>query len=55
MTSHTKRPQGSVIAAIDIGSAKTACFIAHVTDDNGGAEVIGIGHVASKGVKSGVI
>lgn len=49
------RPQGSVIAAIDIGSAKTACFIAHVVDDKGTAEVIGIGHVASKGVKSGVI
>lgn len=55
MKSHVKRPKGSVIASIDIGSAKTACFIAHVIDDNGGAEVIGIGHVASKGVKSGVI
>jgi cell division protein FtsA len=55
MISHKKRPKGSVIAAIDIGSAKTACFIAHVIDDNGTAEVIGIGHVASKGVKSGII
>jgi cell division protein FtsA len=54
MSSKT-RPQGSVIAAIDIGSAKTACLIAHVIDDQGKAEVIGIGHVASKGVKSGVI
>jgi cell division protein FtsA len=55
MINHKKRQKGSVIAAIDIGSAKTACLIAHVVDDNGTAEVIGIGHVASKGVKSGVI
>lgn len=55
MMNHKKRAKGSVIAAIDIGSAKTACFIAHVIDDNGTAEIIGIGHVASKGVKSGVI
>ena len=55
MINHKKRPKGAVIAAIDIGSAKTACLIAHVLDDDGTAEVIGIGHVASKGVKSGVI
>lgn len=52
---HHTRPSGSVIAAIDIGSSKTACLIAHVLDDSGKAEVIGIGHVASKGVRSGVI
>lgn len=55
MIKHKKRPKGSVIASIDIGSAKTVCFIAQVVDDEGGAEVIGIGHVASKGVKSGLI
>lgn len=55
MINHKKRPKNSVIAAIDIGSAKTACLIAQVTDDNGSAEVIGFGHVASKGVKSGTI
>jgi cell division protein FtsA len=49
------RAKGSIIAAIDIGSAKTVCFIARVTDDNGGAEIIGIGHVASEGVKAGII
>jgi cell division protein FtsA len=52
---HKNRPKGSVIAAIDIGSAKIACFIGHVIDDNGTAEVIGMGHVASNGVKSGII
>ena len=52
---HSYRPQGSVIAAIDIGSAKTACLIAQVVNDHGKAEVIGIGHVASAGVKAGII
>lgn len=55
MINHKKRAKGSIIAAIDIGSAKTACLIAQVIDDKGTAEVIGIGHVASKGVKAGVI
>jgi len=55
MIKHKVRPKNSIIAAIDIGSAKTACFIAHVVDDQGTAEIIGVGHVASKGVKSGTI
>ncbi len=55
MIHHKKRPKNSVIAAIDIGSAKTACLIAQVMNDEGEAEVIGFGHVASRGVKSGVI
>lgn len=33
---HKNRPKGSVIAAIDIGSAKIACIIAQVVDDEGG-------------------
>ena len=52
MIKHKVRAKGSVIASIDIGSGKTVCFIAQVVDNEGGAEVIGIGHVASKGVKS---
>ena len=55
MIKHKVRAKGSVIASIDIGSGKTVCFIAQVVDNEGGAEVIGIGHVASKGVKSGTI
>jgi cell division protein FtsA len=55
MTKKLLRPKGSIIAAIDIGSAKTACLIAHVVDNQGTSEVIGIGHVASQGVKAGVI
>ena len=49
----TKAEQ-SIIAALDIGSSKICCFIAEVKS-HGGIEVIGIGHQASKGVKSGTI
>ena len=55
MIQHKKRTKNSIIAAIDIGSAKIACLIAQVVDDQGGAKIIGFGHVASKGVKSGLI
>jgi cell division protein FtsA len=55
MIEHKARPKNSVIAAIDIGSSKVACLIAHVIDDKGTAEVIGFGHIASKGVKAGII
>lgn len=48
-------PKGSVIAALDIGSSKTACFIAKVIDDAGAIDVIGIGHQASLGIKAGGI
>jgi len=55
MLNHKKRPKGAIIAAIDVGSAKTACLVAQVIDDKGTAEIIGIGHVASNGVKASVI
>jgi cell division protein FtsA len=49
------QPKGSVIAALDIGSSKISCFIARVRDDDGNIDVIGIGHQASRGVKSGTV
>ncbi len=49
------QPKGSVIAALDIGSSKIACFIAKVKDDNGNIDLIGIGHQASQGIRSGTI
>lgn len=45
--------KGSVIAALDVGSTKIACFIAQVRDDHGNIDVIGIGHQASHGIKIG--
>ncbi len=55
---HTRKPdtrgEKNIIAALDIGSSKICCFIAEVKGP-GNIEVIGIGHQASKGVKSGTI
>ncbi|MBI4030424.1 MAG: cell division protein FtsA [Proteobacteria bacterium] len=52
---HKPKPKGSIIAALDIGSSKIACFIARIIDDNGGFEVVGVGHQASAGVKNGTV
>lgn len=48
-------PKGSVIAALDVGSSKIACFIGRVRDEGGNIDVIGIGHQASHGIKSGTV
>ena len=42
------------IAALDIGSSKTSCFISEILP-NGNLNIIGIGHHISAGVKSGTI
>lgn len=52
---HKHKPKGALLAALDIGSSKVACFIGRVVDDEGTFEVLGVGHHASKGVKSGTI
>ena len=44
----------NIVAVLDIGSSKICCFIAEVKN-HGTLEVIGIGHQASRGVKSGTI
>ncbi len=52
---HMHKPKGALLAALDIGSSKVACFIGRIIDDEGTFEVLGVGHHASKGVKGGVI
>jgi len=47
--------RGSIVAALDIGSAKVACFIGRVVDNEGGFEILGVGNRPSAGVKSGAI
>ena len=47
--------RGSLIAALDIGSSKIACFIGQVTDDEGGIDIVGVGYQAAKGIKAGTI
>lgn len=53
----TKSPfgKGSLLAALDIGSSKIACFIARTVDEDGHFEILGVGHHASSGVKNGSI
>ncbi len=53
-TSLINGTKGSLIAAVDIGSTKIACFIAQ-SRAKGQLKVIGIGHQVSKGIKSGNI
>lgn len=54
----------SIVTVLDVGSSKTVCIIARMTPDPGArylhgrthaAEVIGIGHTRSRGMKSGVV
>jgi cell division protein FtsA len=46
------RSRGATIAAIDIGTTKTCCFIARV---EARPRVIGIGHQIARGIKGGAI
>lgn len=55
MSHKTVRPKGSLLAALDVGSSKTACFIGRIVDDKGGFEIVGVGHRPSKGIKNGKI
>ncbi len=48
------RARNGLITALDIGTSKIACFIARI-EDGGLVRVIGIGHHASDGVRSGMI
>lgn len=49
------KPRGSVLAALDIGSSKIACFIGRAAGEGGGFEVLGVGHHASAGIKNGAV
>ena len=46
--------KNGLITALDIGTTKVACFIAR-PEENGTAEVIGVGHQISHGVRNGTI
>lgn len=50
-----KKTRGSLLAALDIGSTKIACFIGRVVDDEGTFEVLGVGHQKSQGIKNGTV
>ncbi len=50
-----RRAKGEILAALDIGSSKIACFVGRVMEDHGPIEIVGVGHQASRGIKSGRI
>lgn len=56
MTKTTDKPNNDMgsVAVLDVGTAKIACFIAHI-DSAGEIKVTGIGHQLSKGIRSGII
>ncbi|HVJ54515.1 MAG TPA: cell division protein FtsA [Aliidongia sp.] len=47
------RPRGALLAAIDIGTTKTCCFIAR--REAGGPRILGIGHQVARGMRAGQI
>lgn len=54
MTSPPKQTDRMLLAALDIGSSKTTCFIGRSCEDHG-FEIVGVGHKPSVGIKNGAI
>ena len=46
-------PRSGLVAALDVGTTKTACFIARI--EQGQARIVGVGHQASRGIKAGTV
>lgn len=55
MAKQKQKQKGALLAALDLGSSKIACFIGQITDENGHVNMIGVGHQASRGIKCGTI
>ncbi|MDM7947263.1 MAG: cell division protein FtsA [Oceanibaculum nanhaiense] len=53
MSKSLTKPRTGLVAALDIGTTKIACFIARI--DHGVPRVVGIGHQFSRGLRSGAI
>lgn len=49
------KQKDTVLAALDIGSSKIACFIGRMIDSSGKFEIVGVGHRPSRGIKNGTI
>src|SRR5579862_8187745 len=48
-----RSPRGGIIGVLDVGSTKMCCLIARVEDKT--PHIIGIGHHAARGIKSGIV
>ena len=46
--------RNATIAALDVGTTKVCCFIAHL-DDDGNLRIAGIGFHASRGLRAGAV
>lgn len=55
MKHNRHKPRGALLAALDIGSTKIACFIGRVIDNEGTFEVLGVGNHAARGIQNGTI
>lgn len=51
----TNTPAGTLIAALDIGTTKVVCMIARVLDTESRLEIVGVGHQAARGMKTGTV
>lgn len=49
------RRRGELVAALDVGTTKVACFIARVDEESGGLRVLGVGHHRSRGMRAGLV
>ncbi len=48
------RQRGELIAALDVGTSKTACFLAQI-DDDGHPTIIGVGYQPGSGMRAGAV
>jgi len=51
---HKPKGRGELIAALDVGTTKVVCFIAHI-GDGGRPRIVGIGHQVSRGLRGGAV
>ena len=48
------KPRNGIIAALDVGTSKVCCFIAHVDDDDA-LVIAGIGFHEARGLRAGAV
>lgn len=54
MDNTANKPRTGLVAALDVGTSKVCCFIAHV-DGDGETRVLGVGHQPASGMRAGAI
>lgn len=54
MDKTANKPRAGLVAALDVGTSKVCCFIAHV-DGDGESRILGVGHQPASGMRAGAI